>query len=266
MGLFDYVTDLYASLSVQAVEAEEPVADKSGEQSSGKDHTSGGIGSAQHDRGAAVRGGATTKTPAAAGQDENAEEAQANKQDATSDDDSGEKGHTPGEGGQKSGQLGTDYVNKASEEDAEEEEEEEEEPEDIKPKLEEGESTFVYIDNCCLSIVCSCYISGQHLREALQLQLSLNVISPEKECTNLFIQSVSSQLSARLRSTTTTSAPSASPSSKRRMARPMRTALRSVCCLTSFERWTRDTDRFTVFHMMHCATQCAAPKLFAALR
>jgi len=196
MGLFDYVTDLYASLSVQEVEAEGPVAEKSGEQASGKDHTSGGIGSAQQDRGAAVRGGATTKTLAAAGQDENAEEAQANKQDATSDEDSGEKGHTPGEGGQKSGQLGTDYIpNKASEE--EEEEEEEEEPEDIKPKLEE---------ECLKSAQCA--PAKHHYDECAE-----RVTKQQEE-----------------------------------------NGKADEDCVEEF------------FHMMHCATQCAAPKLFAALR
>lgn len=145
MGFFDYVSDLYSSLSVQSAEAEEQqqqfpggIVDKSGEQSSGTDHTSGGIGHPEQDRGAAVKGGASTSTPALGGQDESDEEAEVNAQDKKTGSGSGEKGHTPGEGGEGSGQLGKDYVPQKAGEDDEEEEEEEDEPEDIKPKLEEG--------------------------------------------------------------------------------------------------------------------------------
>ena len=72
MGFFDYVSDLYSSVSFQPVEAEERDArqfegpiDTSGTQNSGKDTRNGGIGSAEHDRGATTSGGASLSSPAA---------------------------------------------------------------------------------------------------------------------------------------------------------------------------------------------------------
>jgi ubiquinol-cytochrome c reductase subunit 6 len=159
MGFFDYVSDLYSSVSFQPVEAEErqfeggPV-DTSGTQNSGKDARSGGVGTAEHDRGATTFGGASLSSPAAGTDEESADEAEVNKADAaTAASKQGEsaKGHTPGEGGEASGQVGADNagphggpVGKSDDDEEddeeEEEEEEEEEPEDPKPALEEGKS------------------------------------------------------------------------------------------------------------------------------
>ena len=161
MGFFDYVSDLYSSVSFQPVEAEERDArqfegpiDTSGSQNSSKDTRSGGVGTAEHDRDATTFGGASLKSPAAGTDEESASEAEANKEDAAkaaSKQGESSKGHTPGEGGEGSGQVGADNagphggpvgasdVDEEEEEDAEEEEEEEE-PEDPKPALEEGKS------------------------------------------------------------------------------------------------------------------------------
>jgi ubiquinol-cytochrome c reductase subunit 6 len=154
MGFFDIFSDLYDSLSVQTVQAEEAghnpgPSDESHVQSVGKDTNNGGVGPAQHGRGGAVAGGASASSPALGDQQESDEEAEVNKQDIKNDQGSGEKGHVAGSGGEASGQKGVDYVPKKAggddeeeeeEEggDEEEEEEEEEEPEDLKPKFEEG--------------------------------------------------------------------------------------------------------------------------------
>jgi len=160
MGFFDYVTDLYGSLSFQPAEAEERQFegpdDKSGQQASGKDTRSGGVGTAQHDRGATTKGGASLDVPHAGTDEESEDEKDANKDtaDSAASRQSGEteKGHTPGEGGAGSGQKGAESsgphggpVRAAAkdededEDEDEEEEEEDDEPVDPKGKLEEGE-------------------------------------------------------------------------------------------------------------------------------
>jgi ubiquinol-cytochrome c reductase subunit 6 len=162
MGFFDYVSDLYSSVSFQPVDAEEPDArqfqgpvDTSGTQNSGKDARNGGVGTAEHDRGATTSGGASLSSPAAGTDEESPEEAEVNKADAAkaaSKQGESAKGHTPGEGGEASGQVGADNAgphggpvgasddDEEEDDEEEEEEEEEEEPEDIKPRLEEGKS------------------------------------------------------------------------------------------------------------------------------
>jgi len=160
MGFFDYVSDLYSSVSFQPVDAEERDArqfegpiDTSGTQNSGKDTRNGGIGNAEHDRGATTFGGASLSSPAAGTDEESSSEAEANKEDAAkaaSKQGESAKGHTPGEGGEASGQVGADNAgphggpvgasDDDEEDEEEEEEEEEEEPEDPKPALEEGKS------------------------------------------------------------------------------------------------------------------------------
>jgi ubiquinol-cytochrome c reductase subunit 6 len=140
MGFFDYVSDLYSSVSFQPVEAEERQfeggpTDTSGTQNSGKDARSGGMSTAEHGRGATTQGGASLSSPAAGTDEEGEDEAEANKEDASkaaSRQGESEKGHTPGES------ASDDDEEEA--EDEEEEEEEEEEPEDPKPALEEGKS------------------------------------------------------------------------------------------------------------------------------
>lgn len=149
MGFFDYVTDLYSSLSVQPAYADVQEDQKyaSGDFNDSQDQTSGGKGTAQQSRGATPQGGASTNTPAGVDQ-ESGDEAEANKADAKKDSgevDSGAQGHRPGDGGEKSGQVGADNAGPhggsvGEDDDEEEEEEEEEEPEDPKPILEEGES------------------------------------------------------------------------------------------------------------------------------
>lgn len=110
MGFFDFVGDVF---SFSPVDAEAP-----GEDSSSK-------GQETEPR-AAVKGGASNKTPASKAE-ESGEEAEVNKADAKSGG-SGDEGH------KASG--GSDDDEEGGEE--EEEEEEDDEPVDPKPKLEEG--------------------------------------------------------------------------------------------------------------------------------
>jgi ubiquinol-cytochrome c reductase subunit 6 len=143
MGFFDIFSDLYESLSVQTVHAEEGVnpgpSDDSHVQNVGKDVNNGGVGTAQQGRGASVAGGASASSPALGDQQESDEEAEVNKQDIKKDQGSGEKGHVVGSGGEASGQKGGDDEEEEEEEEGgDDEEEEEEEPEDLKPKFEEG--------------------------------------------------------------------------------------------------------------------------------
>lgn len=166
MGFFDYVSDLYSSLSIQDAYADDRQAearqfegpvDTSGEQSDGKDVARGGMGTAHQRGGAGVQGGVSTKTPASGTDEESESEKEANEGTASSAKgrSSGEadKGHSPGEGGAASGQragaheagpYGGPVKAAAKDEDEEEEEEEEEdeeeddEPVDPKQQLEEG--------------------------------------------------------------------------------------------------------------------------------
>jgi ubiquinol-cytochrome c reductase subunit 6 len=153
MGIFDYVSDLYSSLSIQSAEAEvqDDLKYASGDMNSGKDHQK--LGTAEQTRGATTRGGVSLDTPAAGTNEESGAEAEANKQDAKKPEPSNEKGHVAGSGGEGSGQVGSDNagphggpVGKQTDDEDEEEEaededdEEEDEPEDIKPKIEEGTS------------------------------------------------------------------------------------------------------------------------------
>jgi ubiquinol-cytochrome c reductase subunit 6 len=152
MGIFDYVSDLYSSLSVQSCEAEVQDDHKyaSGDFNSSKDQQNG-MGTAEQSRGATTRGGVSLDTPASGTAEESDSEAEANKQDVKKPEPSSEKGHTPGEGGAASGQVGAANAgphggpvgkgdDDEEEEDEDEEDEEEDEPEDPKPKLEEGTS------------------------------------------------------------------------------------------------------------------------------
>nr|POE74620.1 hypothetical protein CFP56_37151 [Quercus suber] len=150
MGWYDYISDLASSLTIQPAEAEQQTnagpADTSGEQSSSKDTRAGGVGSAQHDRGATTRGGVSTSSPASGSDEESASEAEANKQDAKSGEAGGD-GHAPGSGEGYSLQ-GKDLKKEqgvkddedeeeeggADEEEEEEEEDEEEEDEPVCPK------------------------------------------------------------------------------------------------------------------------------------
>jgi len=160
MGWFDYVSDVYASLSIQsaAADIQEDMHSASGDFNSSKDQQ-GGMGTAQQSRGATTKGGVSDKLPHAGTDEESPEEAEANKQDAKSPEPSGEKGHTPGDeaGKAAAGQVGADKAGphggavgpqKDEDEDEEEsggddedeEEEEEDEPEDPMPKIHAGES------------------------------------------------------------------------------------------------------------------------------
>ncbi|KAL1297341.1 hypothetical protein AAFC00_004887 [Neodothiora populina] len=189
MGFFDYVSDMYSSLSIQTVEAEASEDQKyaSGDFNSSKDQT-GGTGTAQQRGGAATGGGASTSTPASGTDEESSDEAEVNKADAKTSGGSGEKGHTPGDGGEGSGQ---------DEEEEEEEEEEDDEPVDLKPKFEE---------ECIASAECA----------------------PAKHHYDHCVERVEKQQEENGKA--------------------------SEDCVEEF------------FHLMHCATNCAAPKLFKALR
>lgn len=168
MGFFDYVSDLYSALTIEPVYAEAEAGGSgstrsdsedqkfaSGDFNSGKDQRggqSGGLGQAEQTRGATVKGGASTGSPASYEQ-ESGDEAEANKADAkkdTGEQDGGAAGHRPGSGGEASGQVGPESAGphggavgtKANEDEDEDEEEEEDEdePKDLKPIIEEGES------------------------------------------------------------------------------------------------------------------------------
>lgn len=169
MGWYDYLSDLASSISAQPSYADERVnagpEDKSGEQNSGKDASSGGIGTAQQDRGAGTKGGVSSQLAHAGTNEESDSEKEANAADAEKASGragEGAAGHKPGDedGKAKAGQVGADSAGphggpvggsggdgdddeaEGGDEggDDEEEEEEEEEPEDPKPKLEEGKS------------------------------------------------------------------------------------------------------------------------------
>lgn len=122
MGITDFFADLYSSVVTQDVVAEAPKADTGDEHQSGKDH--GQAGTAEQ-RGASVRGGASNTTPATAVAKESPEEAEVNKADVKKQ--------------QESDKSADDEEQPEEEAEEEEEEEEEEEPEDLKPKIEEGE-------------------------------------------------------------------------------------------------------------------------------
>ncbi|KAL1297342.1 hypothetical protein AAFC00_004887 [Neodothiora populina] len=210
MGFFDYVSDMYSSLSIQTVEAEASEDQKyaSGDFNSSKDQT-GGTGTAQQRGGAATGGGASTSTPASGTDEESSDEAEVNKADAKTSGGSGEKGHTPGDGGEGSGQVGAANAgphggpvgktddDAQDEEEEEEEEEEDDEPVDLKPKFEE---------ECIASAECA----------------------PAKHHYDHCVERVEKQQEENGKA--------------------------SEDCVEEF------------FHLMHCATNCAAPKLFKALR
>ncbi|GAB7350476.1 hypothetical protein MBLNU459_g1072t1 [Dothideomycetes sp. NU459] len=211
MGFFDYVSDLYSSLSIQSVEAETQDDHKyaSGDFNSSKDQQGGGMGTAQQDRGAATKGGASTSVSHSGTNEESAAEKEANDADAKKPEENDEKGHTPGDGGAKSGQVGADNagphggpVGAADDDDEEEEaedeeEEEEDEPVDPKPLIEE---------ECQNSKECA----------------------PAKHHYDHCVERVTSQQEQHGKA--------------------------HEDCVEEF------------FHLAHCATQCAAPKLFKQLR
>ena len=183
MGFYDYITDLYSSLTIQDTLAEsdkqfEGPTDTSGEQSKGSDTNAGGISTTQQRGGAAVKGGVSAGPGPSGTDEESAAEAEVNKEDLNKGGSGeGVKGHVAGEGGHSSGQRDTDSAGphggplgekakndakgtaagdsgagddeeEAGGDDDEEEEEEEDEPEDLKPKLEEGASAIVLVSFC----------------------------------------------------------------------------------------------------------------------
>ncbi|KAL9097119.1 MAG: hypothetical protein Q9165_000545 [Trypethelium subeluteriae] len=176
MGLSDFFSDLYSSLTIQPVYAEEPNAQPSGELNDGSTTTGeyGGMHTAQQRGQATVRGGASTQGSPATGSDEETPgEKEANKQDVKTGGESDEPGHKPGAGGEGSGQVGPapgtgskggdDEAEEGGEEEEkgekqeggdeedEEEEEEEEEPEDLMPKLHEGSHAVFELDAVLLN-------------------------------------------------------------------------------------------------------------------
>ncbi|OQO13220.1 hypothetical protein B0A48_01448 [Cryoendolithus antarcticus] len=231
MGLFDYLSDLYTSATFQPAEAEERQnagpEDTSGEQSRGTDVNSGGVGTAQHDRGAGVKGGASDSLAHSGTDEESDDEKDANAETADKAKSrtagEGEKGHVPGEGGASSGQKGKDASGPhggsvkqtglggdggGEEEEAgrddepeaegeEEEEDEDDEPVDPKAKLEED----------CLR-TSQCAPLKHHYDECAERvqQQQEEHGKAEEDCVEEF------------------------------------------------------------FHMMHCASACAAPKLFRQLK
>jgi len=154
MGWFDYVSDLYSSISVQSASAdvqEDMKYASDAEPNSGKDQQGGGMGTVHQDRGSTTRGGVSMSVPHSGTGEESSEEAEANKSDVKKSEGRPEKGHTPGDEGGKeaAGQVGSQNagphggpVGKQSddddEEEADEEEEEEDEPVDPMPGLIEG--------------------------------------------------------------------------------------------------------------------------------
>lgn len=165
MGWFDYVSDVYSSLSIQGASADggkiqDDMHSASGDFNSSKDQRGPeGFGTAQH-RGATTKGGVSTDVPAAGTNEESDSEKEANRQDEKTSQGSTQKGHVAGDesGKAAAGQVGRDNAgphggpvgnsgeeNKAAQEDDsedeadEEEDEDEEEPKDPKEQLEEGE-------------------------------------------------------------------------------------------------------------------------------
>ena len=156
MGLSDFFSDLYSSLTVQPVHAEEPGTSGDLNDSSTETSEYGSKGTAQQRGQASVRGGASTQgSPVAGTNEESPSEREANLRDLKTGGESDEPGHKPGSGGEGSGQVGPVTGGKGGDDDEgeeggdedggdggdgeeEEEEEEEEEPEDIMPKLQEG--------------------------------------------------------------------------------------------------------------------------------
>lgn len=138
MGFFDILSDIYSSVTIRNVDAEEPPPS----------------GTMNDSRNAGVRGGASSNLPAALDGSSSKAEAEANKADAKGgdngldvhlpkekgdegeagdDEEEHEEGASKGEGEDKDEEV------EDAEEQEEEEEEEEEEPVDIKPKLEDGQ-------------------------------------------------------------------------------------------------------------------------------
>lgn len=161
MGFFDYVNDLYSSLSIQsaAADVQESMASQSDAEPNSTKDQKGAVGTAQHDRGSTTRGGVSLDTPASGTDEESASEKEVNEQDQKKGGSGDVKGHTPGDGGEGSGQVGADNAgphgksvktgkdgNETPEEDEpeedadEEEEEEEDEPVDPMARLHEGRS------------------------------------------------------------------------------------------------------------------------------
>lgn len=172
MGFFDYVNDLYSSLSVQSAyaDASDDQHSASGDFNSSKDQQGGGMGTAQQSRGATTRGGVSTATPASGTDEESDSEAEINKQDEKGPTGESDPGHKPGDGGEGSGQLGAANagphggpVGKQSDDDDEEEsggdddeeEEDEDEPVDPMPKIEEGEHTSNTVYPLIIAIISS---------------------------------------------------------------------------------------------------------------
>ena len=150
MGLSDFFSDLYAAITIQDVHAEAPSSDMndSQDQSKGVSTTSEQAGNPS------VGGGASTHSPAARSDETSSEESEVNKADARKDGESDDTGHRPRKGGEGDKDDDEEKADSDEEDDDasegdekedgedEEEEEEEEEPEDLKPKLEEGETSL----------------------------------------------------------------------------------------------------------------------------
>lgn len=162
MGWYDYITDLYSSVSINDVHAEvqDDMKHASGDFNDDKDETRDGKANPQQRGGAAITGGASTNSPVSGTDEESAGEKEANAQDVKSGG-SDAAGHKPGDGGEGSGQVGAANagphggpVGKDDDDEEEEaggddeDEEEEEEPEDLKPKFEEGEHIRLYPTDC----------------------------------------------------------------------------------------------------------------------
>nr|POE47226.1 cytochrome b-c1 complex subunit 6 [Quercus suber] len=213
MGWYDYISDLASSLTIQSVEAEQQTnagpTDTSGEQSSGKDARSGGVGNAQHDRGATTRGGVSTASPASGSDEESDSEAEANKQDAKSGG-SGEKGQTPGSGDGYDLQ-GKDLKKEQGVKDDDEEEEEAGEDEDEEEEEEEEDD----------EPVCP---KDKLEEECMKTQQCAPLKHHYDECAERVTKQQEENGKA------------------------------DEDCVEEF------------FHLMHCASQCAAPKLFKQLR
>lgn len=170
MGLSDFLSDLYSSLAMTPLHADAPSggpsnaphsdphsdADTSGAMNDASNQGTGKTATVQQSGAGGVDGGVSNSTPHAGTDEESAAEADVNAQDQQK---AGERtaeepaaGHKPGDGGDASGQTGVpdrvkqNPLNKMDEDDdvPEEEEDEDEEPQDLKPKLEEGESSLIF--------------------------------------------------------------------------------------------------------------------------
>ena len=179
MGLADLLSDIFAAVSIQNVDAESP--QPSGELNDDKDQGTGRSTCIEQTGGAATRGGTSTSTPVTGSNEELEEESEVNKKDEVkstgSEGSSNQETHIPSsvkEGKAKDEETGSPIKEKGDEdgdndravgEEDEDEDEDENEPVDPKPIIEEGKAALLLKDKtpylphliafCCVQTFCT---------------------------------------------------------------------------------------------------------------